>query len=184
MFTTSSFKSAVLSLAIFGGMSIGFAQEPQQQPQQQQQQQQQQPPQQAQQGQDQGQDVDVDDDELEQFANVFQDVQKINQDAQDKMIKKIEDQGLDVERYQELRSADSNPDSDVDASDEELEKKEKIDDAIEDMEPKLQKEQTDIIEKSDMDMDRYQEIAMALRSDQDLQQKFQSILMEQQDDEQ
>lgn len=168
MFKMKKTKSFVLALAFCGGLTA-FVQG-QEENQQQQQQMQQQPEQ---------QDIDVEDEELEQFADIYQDVMQKNQEAQEEMVEAIKKEGLSVEDYQKMREADNNPEADdQDVSDEDLAKKENIDNKIQEMEPKLQEEQTNIIEDSDLSVDRYQEIAMALRSDQDLQQKLQKILME------
>lgn len=168
MFTKT--KSIILSLALVGGMTA-FVQA------QDETQQQQQAPQMQQQQQ---QDIDVNDDELEEFANVYQTVMQKNQEAQEELVQTIKDEGLTVEEYQKFRQAENNPDAEgaEEASGDDKKKKENIDAKIEEMEPKLQKQQTDIIEDSELSVDRYQKIAMALRSDQDLQQKLQKILMD------
>lgn len=123
--------------------------------------------------------LDVKDSELEEFADVYQQLMERNQEVQQEVVGMIEDEGLSIETYQKMREADMNPDANVeDVSDDDKEKKEKIDGKIKELEPKIQKEQEEIIEKSDLGSDRYNEIAMALQNDEDLQQKIQSILVE------
>ncbi len=130
------------------------------------------------QAQDNASNIDVKDSELEEFANVYQQLMQRNQEIQQELIGMIEDEGLSIEKYQELREADLNPEAKTEeTSQADLEKKEKIDGKIKELEPKIQKEQTELIEKSTLGSDRYNEIAMALQSDQSLQQKVQEILI-------
>lgn len=130
------------------------------------------------QAQDNASNIDVKDSELEEFANVYQQLMQRNQEIQQELIGMIEDEGLSIEKYQELREADLNPEATPEeASQADLDKKEKIDGKIKELEPKIQKEQTELIEKSALGSDRYNEIAMALQSDQSLQQKVQEILI-------
>ena len=122
--------------------------------------------------------IDVKDSELEEFANVYQQLMQRNQEVQQELVGMIEDEGLSVEDYQKMREADMNPDAEkADVSKADLKKKEKIDGKIKELEPKIQKEQTETIEKSALGSDRYNEIAMALQQDQSLQQKIQEILI-------
>lgn len=163
MFTIKKMKALFLFIAIVVGTSL-FAQTPQQQMQQQQQE----------------PTTEVKDSELEQFATISQDVMQKNQDAQQQMLSIIEDEGMTGDRYQELQMAAANPNNGgkTDASDEEMKKKEKIDTKLQDIEQKLQDEQVAIVEKSGMSVDRYQEIAQAVQSDQELLQKFQKMVMD------
>lgn len=158
MSTLKKLKNLILVFALVGG-AVVYAQIPQEM-------QQEQPK------------IEVNDAELEQFAVVFKDIMQKGQQANQEMVGTIEQEGMSLERYQELREADGNPDANIkQASKEEAEQKANIDQKIEEIGMRVQQEQTDIVEKSELSVDRYQEIAMALRGDQDLQQKLQRILM-------
>lgn len=162
MNTMKKLKSLILFVALFGAVAT-YAQVPQEMQQEQPQ-------------------IEVEDAELEQFATVFRDVMQKGQQANQEMVGIIEDEGMSIDRYQELREADTNPESDVEkATSDENKQKEKIDEKIEKVGAQVQQEQTEIVEKSELSVDRYQEIAMALRTDQDLQQKLQQILMKDQE---
>lgn len=160
MFTSKKIKTVALTIALFGGMAL-FAQVPQQMSKD-------------------AQQTEVKDAELQKFAKVFKKVQNKNQEAQEEIKGAIKDEGLTVERYQKLRTAGANPNSKVDASEAEMKKKQHVDAKIQKMQPKLQKEQTAIIENSSLTMARWQEISNALRSDAKLQKKFQGLLMKDQ----
>lgn len=163
MSTVKTLKSLALGVALLAGTTV-FAQVPQEQPMQQ-----------EQEGQE--SDIDVDDAELEEFAEVAQKVMQKNQEMQQEMVGIIEDKGLTAERYQEIAMAESSG-QDSDASDDEIKKKEEVDQELEEMQPKMEEEQTSIVEDSGLSMDRYEEIANALQNDQNLQQKLQQLMME------
>lgn len=153
-------KTAALFVALMGGVTA-FAQTPQ-------------PVQQQENAQ-----TEVNDSELQEFATVFKQVMLKNREAQQELVKVIQKEGLTVERYQELRKAEMDPEATVELKDGEKDKKANVDAQFKKMGPKLQKEQEDIIENSNLSLQRYKEIAMTLRSNKDLQMKFQKMLMAQ-----
>ncbi len=160
MITIKKLKSLVLVAALFGGMSV-FAQQPQPQMQQEQAQ------------------TEVKDSELEEFATIAQGVMQKNQEAQQEMLNEIEKEGLTGDRYNELHMAEQNPSAIEDKpSQEELDKKQRVDEKLGKLEEKIQQESVKIIEDAGMSIDRYQEIAQAVQSDQNLMEKYQKIVME------
>lgn len=158
--TIKKLKSFVLAVAVMGGMSV-FAQQPQMMQQEQQQK------------------VEVNDNDLEKFATVTQTVMQKNQEVQQEMLGEIEKEGLTGERYTQLQMAEQNPTAKSDASKEEIAKKEKIDRKLDQLNQELQKKQVAIIEEGGMTLERYQEIANAVQSDQNLLEKYQKIAMKQ-----
>src|SRR5690625_369370 len=159
MITIKKIKSLILAVALFGGMAV-FAQAPQQMTQEQ-------------------PNTEGKDAELEQFATVSQNVMQKNQEVQQKMLKEIEKVGLTGERYTEIQMAAQNPAAaQSEASKEELEKKEKADEKIQKLEQQLQQEQVAIVEDGGMTVERFQQIANAVQSDQNLMEKYQKIIME------
>ena len=60
--------------------------------------------------------------ELTKFADAFQEVQVENQAAQQEMMGIIKTEGLDVQRFTEIQKAQMNPETEVEATDEELKK--------------------------------------------------------------
>lgn len=159
MITLKKLKAIVLFVALFGGVTA-FAQTPQQPVQQEQAK------------------IDVKDAELEEFANIFQQVMQKNQEAQQEMVTLIQKEGLTTERYIALRKAEVDPSAAGEkATDDELSKKKNIDTEIEKLQPKYEKQFDAIVKDSKLGADRYQEIAMAIRYDQDLQQRLQQILV-------
>lgn len=123
---------------------------------------------------------DVSDQELNQFVQSYKDVQAANNEAQQDMMKMIEDEGLDVQRFQTIQQASTDPAKEVDATKKEMAAHKKITNKIQAMQPELEKKMQGIIEDDGLTMDRYQAIAMAIQKDQTLQQKVQSKMMAQQ----
>jgi len=104
---------------------------------------------------------------------------KISQERQQEMLNEIEKEGLTGERYTELRMAEQNPAAvQSEPSKEELDKKRRVDEKLQKIEQKTQQEQVAIVEDSGLSLERYQEIAQAVQSDQELNQKFQKMIME------
>jgi hypothetical protein len=138
--------------------SVVFAQVPQQMPQQ--------------------QTTEVSDDEIEQFALAFVEVQNIEQKVQPEMIQAVEEEGIEVQRFNEIMNAQQDPNQEVDASEDELKKFASANREIEDIQNRAQREMMGKITKSGLTVERYQEIMTAVRNDPALQQKLQSSMQE------
>lgn len=124
------------------------------------------------------QEVEVSDNELAKFAEAFQKMRVANQKAQMKMMEIIKEKGMELQRFNEIHQAKQNPDSDVDMTAEEEEQYKKIVAEFEALQPTFQKRMQDIISESGLSMERYQQLAMALRTDQELQQRLREMMKE------
>jgi hypothetical protein len=140
------------------GVSVVFAQVPQQMPQQ--------------------QTTEVSDDEIEQFALAFVEIQNIEQKIQPEMVQIVEDEGIEVQRFNEIMNAQQDPNQEVDASEDELIKFASANREIEEIQTRAQREMMEKIAESGLSVDRYQEIMVAVRNDPALQQKLQSSMQE------
>ena len=140
------------------GVSVVFAQVPQQMPQQ--------------------QTTEVSDDEIEQFALAFVEIQNIEQKIQPEMVQIVEDEGIEVQRFNEIMNAQQDPNQEVDASEDELIKFASANREIEEIQTRAQREMMEKIAESGLSVDRYQEIMVAVRNDPALQQKLQSSIQE------
>ncbi len=120
--------------------------------------------------------VEVNDAELTKFAEAFQKMRMANQEAQMKMMKIIKDQGMELQRFNEIHQAKQNPDSDVETTSDEQEKYKAIVAELQALQPTFQKKMQDIISESGISMERYQQLAMALRTDQELQQRLSALM--------
>ena len=122
----------------------------------------------------------VTDQELNKFANAYQAVQGENQKAHQEMVAMIEESGLDVEKFQKIQKAQMDPNTEVEATEKELTAHKQVMAEIQAMQPKLQSEMEGLIKKQGLTMQRYQEVAAAIQTNQELQQQLQAIMMKKQ----
>lgn len=133
------------------------------------------PPQQVPQQQQQ-QEIEVSDAELEKFAEAYQGIQVANQDAQKRMIAVVEEEELEIGKFNEIHQARMQ-NQEVEASEEDLQRHAKAVEKIEEMQPQIQSEMEKIITDADLTVDRYQQIATAMQNDPQLQQRLQQIMV-------
>jgi|SRR5690625_994441 len=126
------------------------------------------------------QDQEVSDTELTQFANAYVQVQQQNQEAQMAMVKLIENEGLEVERFSMIQQASMDPSQPVDATEEEIQKHDAVIEKIEELQPDFEKRAIESIESTGISFERFQTLAAAIQQDQSLQERLQNILMESQ----
>lgn len=120
--------------------------------------------------------IEVSDAELTQFAEVFQKMRMMNQEAQKEMMAVVQDEDFELKRFNEIHQAKMDPKKEVETTEEEDEKYKEVVSELEEMQPKFQKKMQEVITESDLSMERYQQLAMALRSDAELQQRLQEIM--------
>jgi len=142
-----------LFIILLMSASVVFAQVPQQMPQQ--------------------QTTEVSDDEMEQFALAFVEIQNIEQKIQPEMVQIVEEEGIEIQRFNEIMNAQQDPNKEVDASEDELQKFASANREIEDIQTRAQREMMGKITEAGLTVERYQEIMTALRNDPELQQKLQ-----------
>ncbi|MER3318992.1 MAG: DUF4168 domain-containing protein [Allomuricauda sp.] len=123
--------------------------------------------------------VEVTDAELNKIASAFQGIQKVNMEAQQEVMKKVEESGFDANRFNELYQASASPEKTVDASDEEKERFGKVMSEIQQMQVGFTEKIEEIISNEGMSIERYQTIAMALQNDTELQGRLRTMLEEQ-----
>jgi thiamine pyrophosphate-dependent acetolactate synthase large subunit-like protein len=119
---------------------------------------------------------DISDEELQKFVDAYQEIQLENQKIQQKMIAKIQEEGMEVDRFTQIQQAQQNPDQEADMTAEEEK-------AIQSLMPKLQTIQQESqsvmqerIENAGLTMTRYQEIAQMVQQSPELQQKLQGMM--------
>ncbi|MBO2545658.1 DUF4168 domain-containing protein [Salegentibacter sp. BDJ18] len=121
-------------------------------------------------------DIDVSDEELSKFADAYQKIRMVNQQAQQEMARKVEDSGFDIQRFNEIHQASLDPNTEVDATEDELTKHKEVVSEIEGMQGEFQKEMENAISEEGLDVARYEKIAMALQTDTELQQRLQQLM--------
>ncbi|NLN25416.1 MAG: DUF4168 domain-containing protein [Bacteroidetes bacterium] len=123
---------------------------------------------------------DVSDVELAQFADAYINLQVENQKIEQEMITLIEDEGFDVERFNQIHEANTDPTKDYGVTEEEKKKHAGVMSKIQEMQPEMEKKAIKGIEDTGLTFEKYQALAMAIQQDQQLQQRLQTILIERQ----
>ncbi len=118
----------------------------------------------------------VTDAELDKFADTFQQMRVINQKAQMKMSQVIQEENLDIKRFNEIHKAQLDPAVTSDATKEEKEKYGKVIARIEDMQVSFESQMEDLIKDSGLSIERYQEIATNLQTNPQLQERLKEEL--------
>ncbi len=122
------------------------------------------------------QEIEVNDAELAQFAEVYQQMRMMNQEVQQEMMQVVQEGEFELQRFNEIHQAKMDPKKEIETTSKEDEKYQAVVAEIEEIQPKYQKKMQAVITESDLSMERYQQLAMALRSDVELQQRLQKIL--------
>lgn len=131
------------------------------------------PPQQV--PQQQQQEVNVTDAELEKFATAYQGIQLANQDAQKKMIATVEEQDLDIEKFNEIHQARMQ-NQEIDATKEELEKHAKAVENLDKLQPEIQSQMEQIVTDAGLTVERFEQINQAMQSNPEILQRLQAIM--------
>lgn len=144
----------------------------------------QQPPQMNGQMQQPQMDVEVSGEELELFLDASERARSLQMDAEQEMLAVLEEEGLEVETYSTIaqslqmgQSADS-----IDVSTEDMAKYESASVQIGEIGSAMDEDVTAAIEDEGMEMERFQEINMAIQMDPQLQQRAQELFQQRQGD--
>lgn len=116
--------------------------------------------------------IEVSDEELSEFAEAFQGIRMINQQAQQEMATVVQEGGMEIKRFNEIHEATLNPAVEVEATEEEKEQHKEIASGIEDLQETYQGKMEEVIEDTDMTVQRYQQIATSLQTDPELQERL------------
>ena len=155
MFNSKKIAGFFLSLSILGSAAV-FSQTPQL-PQQQQ------------------QPVEVSDAELGKFATAFQQVRLITMEAQENMSGVVTNEGMEIQRFNEIHEATLNPEVEVTATDEEKKQHQKIISGLETIQAGVQSKLEKAVQDQGINPARYEQIAMGLQNDPELQERLKKI---------
>ncbi len=159
MINSKKIAAFFLFFTIIGSTAI-FAQTPQQLPQQQQQ----------------PEKVEVSETELQKFANAFQAITAIGQQAQQEMAGVVEEKGMAIQRFNEVHQATLDPQAEVTVTAEEKEQHKEIISELETMQVEFQGEMAKVITEVGLTPERYEQIAMGLQYDEELQNRLRAVL--------
>ncbi len=121
------------------------------------------------------QDTEVSDKEIKTFASAFQQVQALDQKAQQDMVKAVQDEGLSVQRFNEMLQSEEDPNQEANPTEEEKQQYENVNKQIAVIQQKTQQSMQKKIQDEGLSIQRYQEIAFAIQNSPELQEKFQGL---------
>lgn len=122
----------------------------------------------------------VSDEQLQKFADAYLEVQKANQVIQQEMVVAIEKEGLTPQRFNEIYEAKMNPEKEVEATEEEMEKQDAALIVIQEIQKTSQAKMEEKIKENGLTMEQFQAIGAQVQQNPELQQKLQAIMMKQQ----
>jgi hypothetical protein len=121
------------------------------------------------------QQTEVSDAELEKFAQAFQRIRMINQEAQQQMTQVVQDEGMDIQRFNEIYQASMDPAVNVETTSEEQKQYANISSEIEKMQGSFQSRMEEVITAQDLTVQRYEQIATQLQTDPQLQERLRAV---------
>ncbi len=122
----------------------------------------------------------ISDEELESFAHVTNEVQKINQESQKEVQSLLEDKDMDMQRFQQIMMSKQNPQmaDSVEVTEEEQKTIDELQPKLMEMQQDSRKKMMDSMQENDLNPQRFQVIMRAVQSDQAVAQRFQKIAQE------
>ena len=121
----------------------------------------------------------VTDSEIEQFVLIAQELQEIRIKTDNRIIGKLEEEGMSTERFREIMEGMQNPQtSTVTLTTEEEGTVATMQTFLQEISMTAQQEQMASIQNSEMSQERFQSIAQAIQTDRDLAMRFQTIAAE------
>ncbi|MDG5766792.1 DUF4168 domain-containing protein [Balneolales bacterium ANBcel1] len=126
--------------------------------------------------------IEVSDDELEAFVDASMNAQTVQAQSQQEMVEVVNEEGIDVQTYNNIMRAEQMGESpeELDVSAEDMAKFESAFEQIQVIEEEMNVQLEAAVEQEGIDMDRFQEINMAVQQDPELQQRVQQMIQEEQ----
>lgn len=120
--------------------------------------------------------ADVSDDEILLLVSTINDLQPIEEKAQEKIEDALEEEGITLQRFQEMMMAMQNPQmaEEANVTDEEMEKLQTLQPALMQIQGEAEQEMIAKIEDNGFTLERYQGIIMGAQQDPDLMARLQA----------
>lgn len=115
----------------------------------------------------------VSNEDLEKFANIYLEINKVDQLAQNEMVETITNEGMDVEVFNNMMNAYQNPDETLEASNEDIQQFQEVATKVVEIQNNAQEEMQQVILDNGFSIEKYQEVATAIQENPELQQKIQ-----------
>ena len=124
--------------------------------------------------------IEVSDEELELFIDASMNAQSVQMESQQEMISIVDEEGIEVSTYNEIMQAQQmgQPLENIDVTASDIEKFESAHEQIQEVEVRMEREIAQAVEEEGMEMERFQEINVAIQQDPELQQRAQQMIQE------
>lgn len=119
---------------------------------------------------------EISDSTLRVFANILPQVNQMQMQSQQEMVKKVQESGLDVQRFNEIAQSQQNPNQPSDATEAEMKSFQAAMKEVQAIQKNMNAQLQQVITSNGMSVSRFQEIAQAVNSDKALQQKVQQMM--------
>ena len=122
--------------------------------------------------------MEITDTQLEKFVAASQEINKIQQGAQQEMIAMIEEEGLDVNKFNEMAAQKQNPGQETSSEITEADQKafQSAMGKVQGMQMEMQQEMQKAVQSEEMQMQEYQQIMQAYQQDPKLQQQVNEMM--------
>lgn len=116
--------------------------------------------------------------ELKMFVDVAMELQNINTEADSLVAVRLSEENMEQDRFREIMMAERDPAKTVELTSEEDEIVATMKSYLQELSMTVQKQQMEVVQKSEIDPMRFQSIATALQQDRELAARFQQIIAE------
>ena len=116
--------------------------------------------------------------ELEQFAGALGKIQEVTQETQQEMVAAVENEGLGIQRFNEMMEATQDPNKEVEGSEDEIKKFESATTELDKIQKESQRHMEAGIIEEGLTVERYRAIAALVQEDAGLQQKLKEYLQQ------
>ncbi len=122
---------------------------------------------------------EISDQELEKFARVFQELRMKSSDVQQKMGEAIQQEGMEIQRFNQIYEARNDPAVQLETTTEEDEQFRRISSQLEKMQKSFEEDKKEAIAREGMTEERFEKIARQLETDEALQQRLSALFQDQ-----
>ncbi|MFP4415640.1 MAG: DUF4168 domain-containing protein [Chitinivibrionales bacterium] len=119
---------------------------------------------------------EVSDQDLQTFLNINMRMLKLQEQAMQQVEQYIQEQGMTPQRYGEIAAEENNPQTQSDATEEELETAEKISEHVQQVNMELEQQAETIVQEEGLTMQQYQTLGSTIEQSPDLQQKLNEMM--------
>ncbi|MBN1769175.1 MAG: DUF4168 domain-containing protein [Prolixibacteraceae bacterium] len=120
----------------------------------------------------------VNQNELKNFASAYLKVQELSQESQNDMVDVVQDEGMEVQRYNAIMQSMQDSSKEITIRDEEINAVETINKQLQKIEEATNEKMQKSIKDNDLSVNRYQEIMASVQNDPELQEKLQEYLQQ------